>query len=225
MPAFIDMSGRRFGRLLVIGRAANSGRGVRWECQCDCGQRKVVPGDSLRCGKSKSCGCLQRETTAARNKTLTKHGMCLSPEYTSWRRMLARCYSPSAKSHKYYASRGITVCQRWIESFAAFHEDMGDRPSYKHSIDRIDNDGNYEPGNCRWATWNEQANNRRGCVSVTAFGVSMPMRAWSKVTGVNRCTIGWRRRRGYLPGFAVFKGASKPVSFVLNKEIRGAVGL
>ena len=148
----IDLTGKRFGRWRVLAYAGRS----RWFCRCDCGVRGDVDGQSLRDGSSKSCGCLSRELVKARG---TKHGMYGSPEYRSWISMKGRCLNPRHVYYENYGGRGISVYKEWL-SFEAFFADMGTRPE-GCSLDRIDPDGNYEPGNVRWANSKQQIQNRR----------------------------------------------------------------
>jgi len=162
----IDMSGRRYGRLTVLRLAddVNHGHHVVWMCRCDCGVECNVSGDVLRRGESRSCGCLRRELTIARN--LPRHGEARdgnhTAEYRAWQSMLNRCYGTDSQHRMYYRDRGIIVCEHWRASYEAFLADVGRKPSSKHSLDRWpNNDGNYESGNVRWATPTEQAQNRR----------------------------------------------------------------
>jgi hypothetical protein len=157
-------TGDRFGRLVVV-EEADYRRGSRgYLCRCDCGQMTLVASQNLRSGQVRSCGCLRRKTTSQRNReSKRKHGHAArearSSTYETWLSMRGRCLSPGHREYGRYGARGITICSRW-DSFANFLADMGERPEGK-SIDRIDPDGNYEPGNCRWATPLEQRHNRR----------------------------------------------------------------
>ena len=149
--------GERYGRLTVVREAIKKGK-YRWVmCRCDCGTVREFRIDYLNNGTSTSCGCRQRELARDR---LTTHNMSESMEYESWSRMKNRCNNVYSKDFEMYGGRGIKVCERW-NKFENFYADMGARPSPKHSLERIDNDGNYEPDNCKWATIEEQNNNKR----------------------------------------------------------------
>lgn len=163
------MIGRRIGRLTVIKRGPNKPTGQkRWRCKCDCGKTKVIDAHSLiRKNQTRSCGCLSAELSAKRltgNKAKLRHGHSLTgrvtSEYRTWQNIRRRCYRPTDKWYHNYGGRGIQVCSRWFK-FENFLTDMGRKPSPRHSIDRVDNDGNYEPSNCRWATPEEQTLNQR----------------------------------------------------------------
>lgn len=156
--AYIDLSGKKFGRLTAIEEAGRTKQGsVVWKCICDCGGSKSVSAASLRQGHTKSCGCLQKENPPPVIKT---HGRTKTPEHNSWRGMIDRCFLPSSRYYRIYGGRGITVAPEWL-SFEQFLADMGEKPSPSHSLDRIDPNKGYSKDNCRWATPTTQSYNRR----------------------------------------------------------------
>ena len=152
MGKIIDLTGQRFGRLVVLSRQGSVGKKVAWLCLCDCGNKKVIESGNLKTERTKSCGCFQKEQRF-------KHGMYGIPEYRVWGAMLQRCKNKSNSRYKDYGGRGIAVCRRW-ERFKNFYADMGDCPNGL-TLERIDNDKGYFPDNCKWATMKEQRNNSR----------------------------------------------------------------
>lgn len=191
-----DVTGQRFGRLTAVAYFGVKGRTAKhaWRCECDCGRDVVVVGESLRSGNTTSCGC-KKGAIATHGGTA---GGTWSAEYTVWHSMLRRCRRPSCREFSRYGGRGITVCSRWIGpgGFDAFLSDMGHRPSPTHSLDRKNNDGNYEPGNCRWATRSEQANNRSTTKTVVFDGETMTIQELANRTGLRRQLIYSRLRNG-----------------------------
>ncbi len=189
-----DRTGVRFGRLVALSQAERTKAGkTQWNCICDCGNTKIVATSNLVTGGTTSCGCFAEERHKVSRRT---HGMRQTPEYKSWSESRQRCNNPSNSNYKDYGGRGIRVCEKWDQSFESFFADMGAKPSMSHSIDRIDVNGHYEPGNCRWATPQEQSANRRNAVLIQAFGKTMSLAEWSRETGISASEI---RRRLSLP--------------------------
>jgi hypothetical protein len=180
----MNLSGQRFGRLLAYIRKRDGCR-VYYKCLCDCGNFTTVAHSALRGGTTQSCGCLQREMASKANWTHRQFG---TSTYRTWAGMLGRCLNPKNPAYGNYGGRGITVCERWLQ-FENFFADMGARPSPELSLDRIDNDGNYEPGNCRWATREQQHRNRRVTIWVTVSGVKMICAEASKELGIPNTTF------------------------------------
>lgn len=179
---FDDISGRQFGHLLALCVDERRGHNVYFWFQCRCGNKKSISASHVKSGRQVSCGCYGR----ARSRT---HGCGGTPEYKAWHAMLRRCLDKGHPQFDGYGGRGITVCPTWQASFETFHRDMGNRPTPNHSIDRIDNDGHYQPDNCRWATRKEQCNNRRkypSKTSITFDGRTMSQSDWACAIGVSR---------------------------------------
>ena len=201
MPVAKDITGQRFSRLVVLERAGSNKDGhAVWKCLCDCGEHTWAIGKLLRTGHTRSCGCLQKEI-ARKNKTT--HGMAAKGRgkgtaYYSWLAMRQRCEQPNHSEYRYYGARGIKVCPEW-SNYQTFVKDMGERPSAKHSIERIDNDKGYEPSNCRWATATEQSYNRRSTILIEYKGEVKNALEWSKETGFSPSLIVQRHRNGWPP--------------------------
>lgn len=182
----IEMQGLSFGRLLVNHQIPSRNGKVFWLCNCICGKSTNVSTTDLRSGHTKSCGCLSKEIAKERQTT---HGKRYIPEYRTWCKMKERCYNKADINYHYYGERGIKICDRWIQSFQFFYDDMGNRPTPLHSIDRLDNNGNYEPSNCRWATPIEQCRNRRSSRVLEYNGVSKTLIEWANELNVSSANI------------------------------------
>lgn len=182
----IDISGNKYTYLTVLRRDIlnnNSGQ-VKWICKCDCGKVVSVVGRDLKDGSTKSCGCYIRKLLLDMS---TKHGDTNSTEYKSWLAIKNRCTNKRCKEYNYYGGRGIKVCNRWVKSYETFLKDMGRKPTKFHSLDRFpNNNGNYEPNNCRWATMKEQCSNRRSNVLITYSGERKMASEWAKLLNVSQ---------------------------------------
>lgn len=211
MPRNLDLTGQRFGRLVVIERCGTSKEGQKiYRCKCDCGNEKEITSGNLRHGHTQSCGCINREITAKRNRDSAKHGGCGTRIYRIWYDMRRRCSYDKSINWHLYGGRGIGVCGEWEASFEAFR-DWALANGYDDSLtlDRIDNDGDYCPDNCRWATKDEQNANKRTCVYVTIDGVTKTVTEWCKETGVNRMVAYKRIKNGWEPQRAVTEEARR----------------
>ncbi|KKK59795.1 hypothetical protein LCGC14_3030790 [marine sediment metagenome] len=199
----IDLTSKKFGRLTVIKRVdKNKSRNYRWLCKCDCGKEKIILGYNLKNGHTKSCGCLLKEgnnTTHSHSKTKTYH---------SWHNMIRRCTNFNDLSYHNYGGRGITVCKRWRNSFENFLEDMGEPPTDSHSIDRINNNGNYCRENCQWTTRKEQNRNKRDSHLETYNGKTQCLSAWAEETGIAYWTLCARINK---LGWSIEKALTTPV--------------
>jgi len=200
-PNRIDMTDQRFNILTVISEAPKAGARERryWNCICDCGRSCVVSQDNLKHGGVKSCGCLQRKQQESGQRT---HGGCGTVEHNTWASMLQRCRGTNPRSYKDYAGRGICVCLQWFD-FPTFLKDMGARPSKHHSIERLDVNGNYEPGNCIWATKAVQANNTRGNRVIVHEVRSQTLAQWAAEVGMKPSTLRKRIEAGWPVGSAL----------------------
>ncbi len=196
MGKFVDLSGQRFGKLTVLERAGtySENGGVMWRCRCDCGKETTVISNSLRSGKTRSCGCLSAE----KSKERAKHGSTGSRLYRIWSAMIERCTNPNRKGYENYGGRGITVYEEWRKNFSSFKE-WAESNGYEDTltIERKDNDKGYSPDNCRWITFKAQQNHKRDNHLLTCKGETHTIAEWSEITGIrfsticNRLSYGW----------------------------------
>lgn len=191
-----DLRGTRFGKLVVV-ELVHAPRRRKWKCKCDCGRDALVYPNNLKRGLTRSCGCGERAWRRAFGPSRRTHGASNTRELSIWNNMIRRCEDPKNAAFRYYGARGIRVCKRWRNSFQAFMADMGPRPSRRHSVDRMDNNGNYEPRNCRWALPIEQGRNARHNRLITFAGETMCMSAWAERVGMTPDNLKLRLRRGW----------------------------
>lgn len=194
MSKFIDLTGKRFGRLIVIKQAGKNKWGrTSWLCLCECGHRILVCTGDLNIGRTKSCGCLRKEKCDIANTT---HGHSKKKIYKIWAAIIQRCNNPNHKQWKDYGGRGIKVCKRWMK-FENFNEDMGKKYKSGLTIERRKNEKGYYPKNCYWTTWKEQQRNKRNNRLITCFGKTQLLIEWSEETGIPDYIIRQRLKRGW----------------------------
>ena len=201
-----NLVGQRFGRIVVIQKAqklaGRSDRHSMWVCQCDCGNQKIIAGDKLLAGYTKSCGCLKSEIASKRIKEHGKphitHGLSYHRLYNIYTKMKDRCYKAEDNKYQRYGGRGISVCDEWLSSFQAFY-DWAMANGYRDdlTIDRIDNDGNYCPENCRWATPTTQQNNKSTNRHIEYQGEMVTIAEAARLTGIPKSTLWWRVNKGW----------------------------
>jgi len=199
----IDLTGQRFGRLTVIGEASNKTKGGRpkWRCLCDCGKNTEVESSHLRSGDTQSCGCLSRDMTIARS---IMHGKTHTRLFITWNSMRQRCRDKNCKNYPHYGGRGIKVCDEWDKDFTAFETwALSNGYADNLSIDRIDNEGNYEPSNCRWSDRLTQQNNTRKNHFISISEETHTIAEWARIKGLKPNTIHWRLRMGWKPEDAI----------------------
>lgn len=192
MGAWVDITGQTFGLLTAIKYEGHS----NWSFECACVDKNIVVVNAynVKSGHTSSCGCFRKETASKRCVT---HGSSKTPEYNTYITILSKCYNPKNKKYKDYGGRGIKMCDRWLEDPQNFLDDMGKRPSDKTSINRINNDGNYEPGNCEWANNTEQANNRRSNRLIMFNGKTQNLTQWSNELGISFNVLRNRLRKNW----------------------------
>lgn len=202
MSTTLELTGKRIGRL-AIGEVIGRKRGHKlYLCLCDCGNKHEVASPDLKSGRTKSCGCLRRELRSENNIT---HNLRNHRLYSIWANMKTRCYNPNGRHYHRYGGRGIRICNEWRNNFKSFYDwsmENGYEPGL--TIDRIDNDGNYEPSNCRWTTSKKQGNNTRRCIFITINGETKTLTEWCESIGINYRTVQDRRKRGWSIEEALF---------------------
>lgn len=195
-----DLTGKKFGRLTAIGLADKKSRKTYWICQCDCGNLKIARSDSLQCGAIKSCGCLKKEQDKVNLTAHHSHKQSGKRIYNIWQGMKARCYNKNNARYHRYGGRGITICEEWKDDFSAFYEwSINNGYSEDLTIDRIDNNKNYSPENCRWSNNEEQCNNRDTNINITIGNATKTLMRWCEIFELNYKTIYARySRNGFI---------------------------
>lgn len=193
MSKISDLSGKKFNRIKIIEFSHSEKGNSVWKCQCDCGKIFYCQARMFKHEKTKSCGCLKKEKW---KKRITTHGMAYSPEYIVWNNMKNRCNNKNHTSYNLYGGRKIKICERWINSFENFFEDMGHRPK-NHTLERIDNDGDYTPDNCKWATRKKQNMNKSDNHLITFNNNTQTLGEWADEIGIKYTTLFARIKRGW----------------------------
>lgn len=206
---FVNLIDSKFNKLNVIEYRGKKNNSHYWLCECSCNTLKIIRSSHLNKNGIQSCGCIKTEGSYN-----IKHGKSYSNEYNSWKGMKERCYTITDPHYINYGYRGIKVCERWLECFQNFYDDMGPRPSNKHSIDRINVNGNYCPENCRWATQLEQNQNKRNSIRLTYHMMTYSISEWSKIKNIKVSTIEARLRYGW----SVDKTLETPVNHYNRKN-------
>lgn len=217
-----DLTGKRFGKLVALERAGSKNKRALWKCVCDCGNAAEVTSSRLVSGSTRSCGCLKRESASKLAYELGKkartHGMRCSRIYSVWLNMKDRCNNRNNIHYNRYGGRGISICQQWNDSFESFRDwALANGYSDKLSIERIDFDGNYEPSNCKWIPFIEQAKNRSTTHFIEYKGQKKPLKDWAEEFGINRGTLTSRLLRS---GWDVEKALTTPVKHKLSKTTK-----